>query len=205
MGYVVAVVVGMVMGAGLVLIVQALGKQREARIARALLDEAQAEKTQEVSTLLEQVKTSFGALSRDALAANTDLFLKVAADRFDQQTSRHGELLEGNRKLIDARLEDMTRRLGELHRVVEAAEKHGAELQGALTSQSKLPNGSTRRPRACGKPWPIPNVAGNGASAWPKTCSGWRAWSRTSITSSMNAARPARFLITRSCCRTSSG
>jgi len=127
----------MVMGAGLVLIVQALGRQREARLARTLLEQAQAEKVQEVSTLLEQVKTSFGALSREALAANTDLFLKVAADRLDQQTSRHGEVLEGSRKLIDARLEDVTRRLTELQRVVQAAEKHGAELQGALTTQSQ--------------------------------------------------------------------
>ncbi|MEK7757069.1 MAG: hypothetical protein AAB385_07640, partial [Planctomycetota bacterium] len=48
--------------------------------------QAQQAKAAEMSALVQELRTAFSALSREALSANADDFLKLAKSRLDQQT-----------------------------------------------------------------------------------------------------------------------
>ena len=112
-----------------------VSRRREADLAQRLLDAAQERKAAELSGLLEQVRTQFAALSREALSANTDDFLKLAKSRLDQQATAGGEVLETKKKLIDAQLEAMGKRLGELAQTMQTQESQRRESHGVIRSQ----------------------------------------------------------------------
>lgn len=137
MYYVLATAVGMVLGAALTFLVTARARQREDRLAEQLLEAAQTEKVNELGLIMAQLKESFASLSREALSANTDDFLKLATTRLDKQSALGTETLESKKKLIDARLEDMTKRLADLQQALRQGERQRAELQGALTGQTQ--------------------------------------------------------------------
>jgi len=137
MYYVLATAVGMVLGAALTLLVTARARQREARLAEQLLEASQAEKVNELGQIISQLKESFASLSREALSANAADFLKLAPTRLDKQSALGTEALEGKKKLIDTRLEDMTKRLAELQQALRQGERQRAELQGALSGQTQ--------------------------------------------------------------------
>jgi DNA recombination protein RmuC len=102
--------------------------------ARARLKEALDRETRasELAALLEQLRTNFSALSREALSANADDFLKLAKTAFEQQTSGGERTLEEKKKLIDQRLEEMGVKLTALTALVQAVDKQRAESHGAL-------------------------------------------------------------------------
>ena len=101
-------------------------------MARALLEEAQETRADELTSIIEQLKVSFSALSREALSANTDDFLKLAKDRLEQQTAMGKEQLEGKRKLIETRLAETNKKLTELGAAMQDIEKQRRESQGVL-------------------------------------------------------------------------
>jgi DNA recombination protein RmuC len=129
------ILLGCLVGGALVLVVVILRRRQESDFARRLLDQAQADKAAEVASVIEQVKTAFGALSREALSANTDDFLKLAGQRLDHQGEKTGKTLEEKRKLIDGQLQEMKTRLSELNTAIQNAEKRWTKDHGALTSQ----------------------------------------------------------------------
>jgi DNA recombination protein RmuC len=95
--------------------------------------------------LLESVKTAFAALSRDALSANADDFLKLANARLEKQTAQ-GELsLDAKRKLIDARLEEMGGKLAALNTLMQNLDKQRAESFGSLKTQLEKATQVTNR------------------------------------------------------------
>ncbi|MGB2985789.1 MAG: DNA recombination protein RmuC [Phycisphaerae bacterium] len=137
--------VGLVIGAVVVLIVVGLRRRHETEFARRLIDETQKEKAQELSTLIDQVKTAFGALSREALSSNTDDFLKLAETRLEKQTAEGEQTLETKKKLIDARLEEMAAKFNTLNNLIQTIEKQRAEAHGSLKSQIEKTTQATNR------------------------------------------------------------
>jgi DNA recombination protein RmuC len=129
------ILVGLLIGAALVLVVVALRRQYETRLARAIIDRTQEEKDRELAGVIEQLKTTFAALSREALSSNTDDFLKLAETRLEKQSSDGQKSLEEKKKLIDGQLEQMRARLGELNTAIQNAEKRWTKDHGSLTSQ----------------------------------------------------------------------
>ena len=137
MYYLLAAAIGLILGAALTLLVTARDRKREARLAQQLIEAAQQEKVNELGAIITQLKESFAGLSREALSANTDDFLKLATTRLDKQSAVGAETLESKKKLIDSRLEDMSKRLAELQEALRQGERQRAELRGALTGQTQ--------------------------------------------------------------------
>ncbi len=129
------ILVGLVVGALLVLAVTALRRRHESRLTQQLIDQTQKDKAEELAATVEQLKTAFAALSRDALSSNTDDFLKLAETRLDKQTADGQKSLEEKKKLIDTQLQEMRTRLTELNTAVQGAEKRWTKDHGSLTSQ----------------------------------------------------------------------
>jgi len=80
----------------------------------------------------QELRTAFSALSREALSANADDFLKLAETRLTQQTAQGLETLESKKKLIDARLEEMGGKLTNLSNLLQAFDKQRAESFGSM-------------------------------------------------------------------------
>ncbi len=136
-GLVVGIVIGVVVGA-------AIGGAFLWYARRQSLAAAQSMAT-ELSTVAEQLRTAFAALSREALSANTDDFVKLAKATFEQQFTAGEKTLDEKKKLIDARLDELGKRLTTLNEVVQAAEKQRAESHGALQKHLETNAQATRQ------------------------------------------------------------
>lgn len=132
-------------GAGAGGLVFWLWRRREGNVVAQLVEEAQQTRAEELSTIIDQLQTKFSALSREALSANTDDFLKLAKSRLEQQTALGDETLESKKKLIDARLEEMGTKLGTLNNLIQSVEKQRAESFGALQRNLETNADVTRR------------------------------------------------------------
>lgn len=126
---------GIVVAASACIIIFFIRRRQETALADRLLAELQQQKSAELATLVDQLKTSFAALSRDALSENTDQFLKVAQSKFGDQTVRHDQTLDEKKKLIDARLEEMTNKLTALNTLMQSVDKGRAESSAAINTR----------------------------------------------------------------------
>lgn len=129
-----AVIMGLIVGVFVTSALFLLLRSKEKETARALLAELDRQKAQEIESLVEQLKTHFAALSREALSANSEDFLKLARTQAEQQTALGRETLEGKKKLIDARLEEMGKKLGEVGNLMQTLEKDRRETHGVIKS-----------------------------------------------------------------------
>jgi len=107
--------------------------------------QVQQAKVAEMSALVQELRTAFSALSREALSANADDFLKLAKSRLDQQTAAGDQTLDEKKKLIDARLEEMGTKLGTLNNLIQSVDKQRAESHGALLRNLETNADVTRR------------------------------------------------------------
>jgi len=131
----VGVMVGFAAGAALVLVVLALRRRSAQEVARELITAAQAGKIEDLQAIIKQLETSFAALSRQALSANSEDFLKLAGTKLAEHTKQGEGVLEAKKKLIDKTVEQMTVRLGELGRALQTLDKDRRESHGSLTKQ----------------------------------------------------------------------
>ena len=142
---IVLILVGLIAGAALAIVVMILSRRREqARQALREKDEAEA-RAQAQAAQLEFMRTSFAALSRDALAANSDDFLKLARTRLEQQTREAGAELEGKKKLIDAGVDGVNKKLGALHELLHQFDKQQREAHGSLTGHMERATNATNQ------------------------------------------------------------
>lgn len=137
MEYVVVFLLGLVLGAGIILVIN-WWRRREARaIAQALISQTESQRVQDLEALLLRIKESFGALSLEALSKNTEEFLKLAQEVISKQTQLGEKELEGKKRLIDQTLQAMTERLQGVQDLVVNFEKDREQKFGALESQLK--------------------------------------------------------------------
>jgi len=130
-------IAGVVVGAGLVLLVLALRRRPASELARRLLDEAQAEKVRDLQNIVGEIRTAFAALSREALSANSEDFLRLAGTKLGEQSRQAEANLEARKKLIDKSLEQVTTRLAELGGALQTLDKDRRQSHGALSEQLK--------------------------------------------------------------------
>lgn len=122
------ILIGLVAAGGVALLVW-----RQSKVAATRAQDADRQaRTDELTAMIAQLKTSFDALSRDALSANADDFLKLAKTALEQQVTGGEKTLEEKKKLIDQRLEDMSVKLTALNTLVESVDKQRAESHGAI-------------------------------------------------------------------------
>lgn len=139
------IAVGMIVGASLAAVAFMLWRRAHRSLAEALLKNAQQQSEQQLSTALRDLKTAFAALSRDALSANTDDFLKLAKTSLERHTVQADQTLETKKKLIDARLGDITGKLADLSKVIQSIDKQRVESHGSLKGQLEKITQATNR------------------------------------------------------------
>src|SRR5574341_2083670 len=107
MEFVIAFVIGILVGAAAVLAVAWVKKHEAKAVAQELLAQTQAEKLADLNAIIDNLKVSFDALSLNALARNADQFMKLAQQTLSGQAQAGGKELEGKKQLIDQTLESM--------------------------------------------------------------------------------------------------
>lgn len=131
----ISILIGVVVGAGVVLLVLWLRRRSHEEVARRLMERAQGEKIEDLRMVIEQIKTAFGALSREALSANSEDFLRLAGTKLAEHTKQGEAALEAKKKLVDKTVEQMSAKLGELSTALQTLDKDRRQSQGALTSK----------------------------------------------------------------------
>lgn len=131
------ILLGVVIGVAVVLIVQAIKKKDSRALARELVSETEAQKIQDLETILGRVKDSFGALSHDVLSKSTQELLKLANETLSKQTRMGGMELDGKKQLIDQTLLAMKDDLGKVQDLMKTLEKDREQKFGQLETQLK--------------------------------------------------------------------
>ncbi len=139
------ILTGCVVGAALVLFVISLRRRHEAALAERLIEESHKDRAEELGVVIQQLETKFAALSREALSTNADDFLKLARTKLEQHSIEGAKTLEEKKKLIDARLEVMGAKLGELNELIQRVEKQRSESHGSLKGQLERTTQATNR------------------------------------------------------------
>jgi DNA recombination protein RmuC len=129
------ILIGVVFGAVLVLLVLWLRRRSHEEVARRLIEQAQTQKIEDLQAVIEQIKTAFAALSREALSANSEDFLRLADTKLGEQAKQGEAALEARKKLIDKSAEQITAKLGEMSTALQTFDKDRRQSHGALTTQ----------------------------------------------------------------------
>ena len=130
-----SILISVVVGAGVVLVVLRLRRRSHEEVARRLMEQAQGEKIEDLRAVIEQIKTAFGALSREALSANSEDFLRLAGTKLAEHTKQGEAALDAKKKLVDKTVEQMSARLGELSTALQVLDKDRRQSHGALTGK----------------------------------------------------------------------
>lgn len=138
-------IAGVIFGAAVVFIVYALWRREAHELARELVSETEARKSNEIEGIIETVKNSFGALSFEALSKNTRVFLRLADKTLSLQTKAGERELEGKKQLIDQTLIMMKEDLAGIQKLVINLEKDREQKFGELTHQLRSASEETRR------------------------------------------------------------
>jgi len=131
----IGVMAGVMIGGALVAVVVMLRRRGKEEKSRRLVEEAQRQHAAELSQVLEQVKTAFAALSRDALSHNSDDFLKLAKTQFGQLSLDGAKTLDEKKKLIDVQLDEIGQKLRDMSTALQSVEQRHVEQYGSMKSQ----------------------------------------------------------------------
>jgi len=137
MEYPAVFIIGVILGAVIVLVIYHV-RGREAKvIAQELISQSESQRVQDLESLINRIKESFGSLSLEALSKNTEEFLKIANETLSKQTQVGEKELEGKKKLIDHTLEAMKGDLQRVQDLVTSFEKDREKKFGELANQLK--------------------------------------------------------------------
>lgn len=139
------IIIGLIAGGLIGTLVFAILRRNADRVASRLLEETEAARSVELSAITEQIKTTFSALSREALSDNADDFLKLASTKLDQQTAVGDQMLDGKKKLIDARVEEIAAKLATMTTLLDTMGRASAQATGSLQGQLEKATQETKR------------------------------------------------------------
>jgi DNA recombination protein RmuC len=137
MEYLTVFIIGVVLGAVVVLVLNWMRRQEAKAIAQELIAQTESQKVQDLEVLINRVKESFGALSQEVLSKSTGEFLKLADATLSKQTQMGEKELEGKKKLIDQTLVAMKGDLQKVQDLVTGFEKDREKKFGELANQLK--------------------------------------------------------------------
>lgn len=136
---------GAILGAAIAAALAVMWKRAQDKAVNQVLKDARDQTERQFSGSITEMKDAFSALSRAALSANNDDFLRLAKENLDKKTMEADQLLETKKKLIDARLGEVTRKLEELNTIIQTADKQRAESQGVIKGQLEKMTQATNR------------------------------------------------------------
>ncbi len=138
-----ALTVGLVLGFAAAWVFRMLQARTAKELAEALFQENEAQRQAHLTTVLDNLKASFGSLSFEALSRSTDEFLKLAKAKLDSEREVSAKDLDAKKSLIDQQLQQMTVELGKVAQLMSDLEKDRVEKFGQLSSQLKATNEHT--------------------------------------------------------------
>ncbi len=136
---------GFLVGAVLIGLIMVRQQKHTQKLTEDLLRRSQEEKTREFESLLGQVKDAFGSLSMEALSKTTGEFLKLANEKFSEQSKNSQQNLDSKKALIDQTLVRMKEDLNKATEQIEKIEKERKQSFGAIEQQLKNSQEQTLR------------------------------------------------------------
>lgn len=102
-------------------------------ITKQLVQEAQAQKQEDIKRIIQDVEKSFGDLSGKALSNNSTEFLKLANQVLSKQTELGGKELENKKQLIDQTLEMIKQEMEKVEKLMSDLEKDRIQKFGEVS------------------------------------------------------------------------
>jgi DNA recombination protein RmuC len=130
-----ALVLGFFLGLATAFVLRIVQGKTAERLAAELFEESEARRRETVDTILNDMKSSFGSLSLDALGKATEEFLKLAKSTMDSERQAGARELDAKKGLIDEQLRRMSSELERVGQLMQDLEKDRVEKFGALASQ----------------------------------------------------------------------
>jgi len=112
-------------------------------LANELFRESEIQRKANVDAIIENVKSSFGNLSLNALSKSTEEFLKLAKSKLESEREISLKELESKKSLIDLQLKRMTLELENASTLMKELEKDRVEKFGELSNQLKIASEQT--------------------------------------------------------------
>jgi DNA recombination protein RmuC len=142
---VITLIIGFALGLGAAFVLKIIQSKSAKQLADELYAANEALRQQQVSSVIDQVKASFGSLSLEALSKSTDEFLKLAKERLEIQTQAGSKDLESKKSLIDQQLGKMTTELEKVGTLMKDLEKDRVEKFGQLDRQLRVTGEQTQQ------------------------------------------------------------
>lgn len=137
--------IGFVSGALIISFFYSKNQKSARELALELNRSTQLEKVQELEKIIIGLKESFSALSLNALSKSTDEFLKLANQKFFEQSRRSEDNLQNKKVMIDNTLSSMKEELSKVQELVNKVENERKQSFGALSEQLKNSVSQTQR------------------------------------------------------------
>lgn len=137
MGFAVPFLIGVFAGVFIVIAITWLRRKEAKELAQALVEQAQAEKIQDLEAVIQRLKESFESLASNALSNSTTELLKLADQTLKGNLQSGEKDLEGKKKLIDQTLDAISKEMQKVQETVVSLEKNTGQKFGELTSQLK--------------------------------------------------------------------
>lgn len=134
----IALLFGFILGLIVAFALRLFQRETAKELAGELFRESEARRQANIDAIMENVKTSFGSLSLEALSKSTEEFLKLAKSRLESEREVGIKELDAKKGLIDQQLHRMTSELENVSKLMKELEKDRVEKFGQLASQLKV-------------------------------------------------------------------
>ena len=139
----VILVAGFLLGVGAAWVLGLMQGKTARELANELFRESEAQRRASLDTVIENVRSSFGNLSLEALSKSTEEFLKLAKSKLESERAVHINELDAKKGLIDQQLQQMTVQLKEASNLMRELEKDRVQKFGELSQQLKAASEQT--------------------------------------------------------------
>ncbi len=133
--FIVPFLIGVFAGALIVIIISWLRRKETKELAKALVEQSQAEKIQDLEAVIQRLKESFESLASNALSNSTTELLKLADQTLKGNLQSGEKDLEGKKKLIDQALDSINKEMQKVQETIVSLEKNTGQKFGELASQ----------------------------------------------------------------------
>jgi len=125
---------GLALGLVIALVLRNRQAKQDRDLAEELFRQAEGQRKAEVDAVVENVRTSFGVLSGEALSKATNEFLKLAEVRFNTEREVSSRELDSKKGLIDQQLQAMNLQLEQVSRTIKEFGEGSSEKFGQVSS-----------------------------------------------------------------------
>jgi len=129
---------GFFVGVIVALLIKWLQSRNQWDLAQELFRQTEAQRQQQMESLLAQMKAQFGALSLEALSRSTGELLKLSQTSLAGEREKNRSELNEKKSLIDQQLERMAEKVQDLERLVQQLEKDRSQKFGELANHLRV-------------------------------------------------------------------